>query len=164
MYNFKLFRQHANETFMFLSRRDCFLSSDKRPDAISHRRLALKLSLTASIHFGERSRALSSIAEASTSSLTHWIFMCCCKASAADVLCARRATERVHLTDAPTLRSSLSRLGTCLKLHSSDRLLRGAPTKSNSEAIEFTIPSITSVGKRLRTVLPGCACRICIHA
>lgn len=36
----------------------------KRPGAISRRRLALKLSLTAGIHFGERSRALSSIAEA----------------------------------------------------------------------------------------------------
>lgn len=34
---------------------------DKPPSAISRRRLALKLSLTASIHFGERSRALSSI-------------------------------------------------------------------------------------------------------
>lgn len=66
----------ANETFRFLFRRDRVLSSDKRPNAISRRRLALKLSLTASIHFGERSRALSSTAEASTSSLTHWIFMC----------------------------------------------------------------------------------------
>lgn len=102
-----LFRQIANETFMFLSRRDRFLSFDKRPDAISRRRLALKLSLTASIHFGERSRALSSIAEASTSSLTHWIFMCRCTASAADALCARRAGYRARSFDGCTYATQL---------------------------------------------------------
>lgn len=155
--------------WFYPSPRDRLALTDKRPGAISRRRLALKLSVTAGIHFGERSRTLSrgSQRHSPRRHLLIGVFMRGLhQASSLTFSFVRDAIddERVYLTDMHLRRAlPFTTLGTCLERHSTDRTLLRDGTDS---VVQFRSNWIHNSdhcgGKGLRTA--RCACRICIHA
>lgn len=78
-----------------------------------------------------------------------------------------RACYRARLFDGCTYASdsaaSFQQLGTCLKLHSTDRTSYEAHRlRPIQKQLNLQFRPLRVSGKRLRT--RGCACRICIHA